>query len=167
MRYLTCFSLFIIFLISCTSGEPKNSNSVLIENINIVDPLSGLVPNQNIIIENGKIVSVEKSKKDKPFKGRQIIDGTGKFLMPGLWDAHVHFAYMENLAPRMFDLFLLHGITSVRDTGGKLDFVKEWKEKSNNNPTTAPRVMIAGPLLDGMPNVYDGSISRQVRQGRE
>ena len=157
MRYLTCYSILIILLFSCTSGEPQNVNSVLIENISIVDPLSGLIPNQNIIIENGKIVSVEKSKKDKLVQGREIIDGTGKFLLPGLWDAHVHFAYMENLAPRMFDLFLLHGVTSVRDTGGKLDFVKEWKERSDNNPTTAPRVMIAGPLLDGMPNVYDGS----------
>ncbi len=49
--------------------------------------------------------------------------------MPGLWDAHVHFAYMEDLAPSMFDLFLGYGITSVRDTGGKMDFVKMWKDK--------------------------------------
>jgi len=57
----------------------------------------------------------------------------------------------------MFDLFLIHGITSVRDTGGKVDFVKEWKDKALSDPTNAPRVMMAGPLLDGEPNVYDGS----------
>ena len=49
----------------------------------------------------------------------KIIDGTDKFLIPGLWDAHVHFAYVEEIASRMFDLFLAYGITSVRDTGGK------------------------------------------------
>jgi imidazolonepropionase-like amidohydrolase len=87
----------------------------------------------------------------------KIIHGKGKFLIPGLWDAHVHFAYIEALAPEMFDLFLSHGITSVRDTGGKVDFVKQWKDKALANPTEAPRVMMAGPLLDGEPNVYDGS----------
>ncbi len=64
---------------------------------------------------------------------------------------------MEDLAPSMFYLFLGYGITSVRDTGGKMDFVKMWKDKALANPSDAPRVMIAGPLLDGMPNVYDGS----------
>jgi hypothetical protein len=64
---------------------------------------------------------------------------------------------MENLAPRMLDLFMIYGITSVRDTGGKIDFVKKWRKEARNNPLSSPRVMIAGPLLDGMPNVYDGS----------
>ena len=57
----------------------------------------------------------------------------------------------------MFDLFIAYGITSVRDIGGEIGFVKELKEMALSNPTTAPRVMIAGPLLDGLPNVYDGS----------
>ena len=87
----------------------------------------------------------------------EIIDGKGKFLIPGLWDAHVHFAYIEELAPSMFDLFLAYGITSVRDTGGEISFVKKWKDQALEHPTTSPRVMIAGPLLDGHPNVYDGS----------
>ena len=76
-------------------------------------------------------------------------------MIPGLWDTHVHFAYLEKLAPSMFDLFLAYGITSVRDTGGKINLVKSWKDKSIENPTTSPRIMIAGPLLDGHPNVYD------------
>lgn len=62
------------------------------------------------------------------------------------------------MAPSMFDLFLSYGITSVRDTGGRLDFVKEWRDRAVTSPQDAPRVMIAGPLLDGTPNVYDGSI---------
>ena len=82
-------------------------------------------------------------------------------MIPGLWDAHVHFAYIENLAPAMFDLFLAHGVTSVRDTGGRIEFVRAWKERALEDPTATPRVMIAGPLLDGLPNVYDGSTPRR------
>jgi hypothetical protein len=59
----------------------------------------------------------------------------------------------------MLDLFLAYGITSVRDTGGDIDFVNKWKNKALENPTSSPRVMVAGPLIDGYPNVYDGSDS--------
>jgi imidazolonepropionase-like amidohydrolase len=130
---------------------------VCIENITTVDPTDGLRPNQTVIIKDGKIFKIAPTPELKLSPKNQIIDGNGKYLMPGLWDSHIHFAYIEELAPSMFDLFLLYGITSVRDTGGKIGFVKDWKDKALANPTDAPRVMIAGPLLDGMPNVYDGS----------
>jgi imidazolonepropionase-like amidohydrolase len=131
--------------------------AICIQNITTVDPTDGARDAQTVIIKDGKILKVAPTAELKLSEKNQIIDGTGKFLIPGLWDAHVHFAYMDYLAPRMFDLFLLYGITSVRDTGGEIMFVKKWKDAALANPTDAPRVMIAGPLIDGMPNVYDGS----------
>lgn len=146
-----------IILVSC---EPKGStfeNAVCIENVSIIDAENGQLDHQTVIIQNGKISKVSPTASLTLSKENNIIDGNGKYLIPGLWDAHVHFAYIEELAPSMFDLFLGYGITSVRDTGGRIDFVKSWKEKALENPTDAPRLMIAGPLLDGLPNVYDGS----------
>jgi imidazolonepropionase-like amidohydrolase len=153
------FSLFLLscFISSCHSDRAYYENAICIENINIIDPLDGLTKNQTLIIQNGKIRQISHSMSLNISKKNTIIDGSGKYLIPGLWDAHIHFAYIEALAPSMFDLFLLYGITSVRDTGGDINFVKIWKDKSIQNPTTTPRVMIAGPLLDGYPNVYDGS----------
>lgn len=151
-------SLFLLTVFgACQSNEILFENAICIENINTVDPTDGLKENQTVIIKDGKINKIVDSEVLKLSPENTIIDGTGKYLIPGLWDAHVHFAYIEELAPSMFDLFLSYGITSVRDTGGKVDFVKEWKDKALANPTDAPRVMMAGPLLDGEPNVYDGS----------
>ena len=112
---------------------------------------------QTVIIQGDRIIKVVPSNQLKLSPKNNIIDGKGKFLIPGLWDAHVHFAYIEELAPSMFKLFLAHGITSVRDTGGKVLFVKKWRDLAKANPGDAPRVKFAGPLIDGMPNVYDGS----------
>jgi len=151
------YFFIVIFLISCQSSGDFYKDAICIQNINIIDPSNGLIENQTVIVQNEKIIKVVDSKTLILSEENKIIDGTGKYLMPGLWDAHIHFAFMEDLAPSMFDLFLLHGITSVRDTGGKVDFVKNWKDKALANPTAAPRVMMAGPLLDGEPNVYDGS----------
>lgn len=131
--------------------------AICIENISSIDPRDGLKKNQTLIIREGKIIKVAPTASLKLSPENKILDAKGKYVIPGLWDAHVHFAYIEELAPRMFDLFLAYGITSVRDTGGKIDFVSKWKKKALENPQEAPRVKIAGPLLDGMPNVYDGS----------
>ncbi len=154
-KQLLSFSL--LFAIGCQPKGVLFENALCIENISIIDPEVGLIPDQTVIIKDGKIFKVSPSVELKLASENTIVDGKGKFLIPGLWDAHVHFAYIEALAPSMFDLFLGYGITSVRDTGGRMEFVKNWKDRALANPTEAPRVMIAGPLLDGHPNVYDGS----------
>jgi imidazolonepropionase-like amidohydrolase len=159
MKKIILFSIVLQFFFSCNSSEVLFKNALCIENINTIDPIDGLRKHQTVILVDGKIFKIASSTDLKLSKENSIIDGTGKYLIPGLWDAHVHFAFNEVLAPSMFDLFLTSGITSVRDTGGEISFVNKWKQKSLANPTDSPRVMIAGPLLDGNHNVYDGSDS--------
>lgn len=158
MKYLSSFlCLFLFITIRCNTPDSYFEDALCIDNISIINPKIGLIEHQTIIIKKGKILQVLPADQINLSSKNTLIDGTGKFLMPGLWDAHVHFAYIEEMAPSMFDLFLAFGITSVRDTGGEINFTSAWKKKSLQNPTSSPRVMIAGPLLDGMPNVYDGS----------
>jgi imidazolonepropionase-like amidohydrolase len=153
---LLLVSISFLFL-ECTPYETYFEDSLCIENITIIDPQKGQIDNQTLIIQNGKISKIFPSQEINLSRENNIINGTGKYIIPGLWDAHIHFSYIEDLAPHMFNLFLSYGVTSVRDTGGNVHFVKRWKTKALENITGAPRVMIAGPLLDGIPNVYDGS----------
>jgi hypothetical protein len=157
LRKIITICITSVILFSCQSRLFYDSDATFITNISVIDPQSGIKEGQTVIIKNGKIEKVLPSATLALSPKNNIIDGTGKFLMPGLWDMHVHFAYIEKLAPKMFDLFLGYGITSVRDTGGRIEFVNDYKSQSQSNPGTFPRVMIAGPLLDGVPNVYDGS----------
>ena len=152
------YPLLLVFLsfIACQSG-PKYHDAIAITNVNVIDAQNGLRENQTVILQNNTITKIQASSEVTLTGDSEKIDGSNKYLIPGLWDAHVHFAYIEELAPSMFDLFLMYGITSVRDTGGKIDFVMKWKEAAEKNPKNAPRVKIAGPLIDGIPNVYDGS----------
>lgn len=154
---LASLLLSCILVTNCTPPGEVFEGALCIQNITTVDPNDGVRERQTVIIKDGKILKVAPTAELRLSDKNQVIDGTGKFLIPGLWDAHVHFAYMDYLAPRMFDLFLLYGITSVRDTGGEINFVRKWRDAAKADPTAAPRVMIAGPLLDGLPNVYDGS----------
>lgn len=156
-RIATLSLCFVIFLLSGCSSDAYFEDALCISNVTIVDPIDGLKENMNVIIQENRIATIFSSDEKVLSSKNVIIDGTGKFLIPGLWDAHVHFAFIEDLAPSMFDLFLAYGVTSVRDTGGELKVVKEWRTKALADPNNAPRVLIAGPLLDGLPNVYDGS----------
>tara|TARA_B100001057_G_scaffold926_1_gene898 strand:- start:29397 stop:30833 length:1437 start_codon:yes stop_codon:yes gene_type:complete len=153
MKKLIILSLL---LISCIP-EKYFENAYCIENINLIDAKDGLKKNMTIVVSKNKIVKVEKSNKLILSKKNKIYNGKGLYMIPGLWDSHIHFAYEKELANSMFNLFIGHGITSVRDTGGELIFVKKWKKESKNNPNYSPRVKIAGPLIDGKFNVYNGN----------
>lgn len=157
MRKLASVLSGLFLLFGCQPSGVVFEGAICIQNITTIDPTEGQKENQTVIIKDGKILKIAPTAELKLSPSNQIIDGGGKYMIPGLWDSHVHFAYIEALAPRMFDMFLTYGITGVRDTGGEISFVRQWKDASLANPTGAPRVMIAGPLLDGMPNVYDGS----------
>ena len=157
MRNLLFAITMLLLFTTCQTPSILFENAICIENVTTIDAVNGLQTNQTVVIQDHKIIQVKPSSEVNLSPDNEIIDGSGKFLIPGLWDAHMHFAYLEDMAPYMFDLFLAYGITSIRDTGGKIEFVKKWKDKATANPTEAPRVMIAGPLLDGIPNVYDGS----------
>lgn len=158
-KVLSAF-LIICLITACTSNQSVPQADLIISNITIVDPKDGVQEHKTIKLLGNKIQAIEDYKEGQINSSSTVVDGTGKFIIPGLWDAHVHLVYIEELSPAMFDLFLSYGITSVRDTGGQLDLLKPWKNKADNDPKNAPRVKIAGPLVDGVPTVYDGSPGR-------
>ena len=154
-KILTLLSLLV--LASCQDNTLFFEESFIIDNINLIDPIEGLIPNQTVVIKGNKIIEIYNSKEINLSQKNNIYSGDEKYLIPGLWDAHIHFAFEKDLASSMPNLFLYYGITSLRDTGGPIEFVNQFKQNALKNPKTKSRVKIAGPLLDGKYNVYDGS----------
>jgi len=156
-----CILFFFGLFSSCQSIQPTPNNQTfvgdvtLIKNVTVIDAVNEIRKDFDVLIEGSIISKIEKNISRE--NGVTQIDGSGKYLIPGLWDAHVHLTFEPELMSSMFDLFLVNGITSLRDTGGKLHLVKPMKEQADSNINRYPRVKIAGPLLDGMPRVYDGS----------
>ena len=128
------------------------------EPANVVDPLEGLKKRVNIVIKGNKIHRMGNPQELKFSPKNKIIDGSNKYLIPGLWDSHVHFYFDRQLALHMPELFLSTGITSVRDTGGEFHYLDSIRQNALSHPKTHPRVKIAGPLIDGNFNVYNGSV---------
>lgn len=144
-----------LFLLSACLLPGPVAAAIAIERVTVVDAVAGARPDHRVVVDGDRIVAVAPMSDPAPPVDR-VVDGGGGVLVPGLWDMHVHFLYDERLTEAMPGLFLRHGITSVRDTGGNLRRLVALRERLRSRPGPAPRVFLSGPLLDGANPVYDG-----------
>ena len=151
------FIFLFFYILGCSHRVTISEDSYVIKNISIIDPINGLQSTKSVIITDNIITKIIDNDNELIANNNTIIDASGKYLIPGLWDAHIHFSFDTDLAPYMPGLFLAHGVTSVRDTGGPIDLVVKMKDLSLMDPLNNPNVYIAGPLIDGTPNVYNNS----------
>lgn len=128
---------------------------LVITNVTVIDPLDGRRPGMDVRVEDDRIVSIAPAA-DAPPEGVTVLDGQGRYLLPGLWDAHVHLTFFPEIDVATFSRAALRwGITSLRDTGIPLERMAEARAVAARMP--APNLYLAGPLVDGTPLVYDGA----------
>jgi imidazolonepropionase-like amidohydrolase len=118
---------------------------IAITGVTIVDPRRDQTPNVTVIVVGQRIASVEPAATAKVPPGARMIDGRGKFLIPGLWDAHVHLTAVGQCA---LPLLIANGVTSVRDVGGDVDSLVEWRDRVRRGAVAGPRIYFAGPMLE-------------------
>lgn len=156
-RSITCLAA-ICLLPAC--GPTAPSTGTAITNVTVIDAINGVRSHQTVVFDGDEIISVGPG--DAPANIGKSIDGTGKYLIPGLWDFHVHLSYDERFTKDMPALFLSYGVTSVRDTGGTLQKILPIVESMRAPAAVAPRVWFSGPLLDGTYVVYDGESRPEI-----
>ena len=137
---------------ACSPSSP--SADLAISNVTVIDAVNGVREARTVLVHDGRIVAVRDATES--VDAAATVDGTGRYLIPGLWDFHVHLTYDDRLTAAMPGLFLAHGVTSIRDTGGALELVAAAVQALRADTALAPRVFFAGPLMDGEFVVYDG-----------
>jgi imidazolonepropionase-like amidohydrolase len=153
-NYLVGIVLSLALLTGC--GGPAPSGTAITD-VTVIDAINGVREHQTVIFDGDEIVAVMPVGAE--IAAAESIDGSGKYLIPGLWDFHVHLTYDDRFTAAMPALFLSYGITSVRDTGGLMHKILPVVAEMRAEGALAPRVFFSGPLLDGNFVVYDG-ISR-------
>jgi hypothetical protein len=102
-------------------------------------------PDMTVMVIGNRITALGQTGKVRIPKEAQIIDATGKFLIPGLWDMHFHIKETE----RTFPLFIANGVTGVRNMGGDFQKLFEWREAVASGMLLGPRIVACGPVIDG------------------
>ncbi|MEZ4586399.1 MAG: amidohydrolase family protein [Gemmatimonadales bacterium] len=127
-------------------GPERVPADLLIEGVTLIDGTGAdPVPDRAVAIEGDRIVAVGPSGSIVVGDETARIDGTGQWLMPGLWDMHVHLGgYGEGAFP----LFLANGVTTIRELGDDLATVVRLRDEVRSGRLLGPEMLIAGPILD-------------------
>jgi imidazolonepropionase-like amidohydrolase len=160
-------SLAVICVLLLAAGGWLNScaapaeNSIAITHVTVID-MTGALPaaDQTVLVEKQRITAVGATASIHIPRGMKIVDASGKFLIPGLADMHVHLtAAGEPDGSRRFmiPLLLANGITTVRDMGGYLESLIPLRKEIEDGKRLGPRIVFAGPYLDGSPPSFEPS----------
>ena len=144
-------------------APPIGAQTTTIDNVSIVDVTNGRIQQRKtIVIQGNRIARIENSSAAT--HAAATLDGTGMFVIPGLWDMHVH-AYFTNDSSRfhstsevMLPLFVVNGVTGVRDLGSNLDATLAARDSVAAHQLIGPRMLVSGPMLDGPTTRYAAAI---------
>jgi imidazolonepropionase-like amidohydrolase len=159
-------SFACVVLLSTRLGhaqKPSPSDLLVLDNVTVVDVRTGtLQPEQAVILERNHIFSMGPSKSAKYPRHSAIVNGTGLYLIPGLWDMHVHLVFGDwfpDAKDISLPLFIANGVTGVRDMGSELDVVQGWRKEIEAGRMNGPRIFTSGPMLDGPKPRFPSSIA--------
>lgn len=160
MKYYHHFLLLL--LIGC-SGIQKNRVDLLITSASLIEISSGnILEGKVIAIAGDTIHSVFDEALLGTYSATETINAEGKFIIPGLWDVHMHFGGGDSLIQEnknLLNLYLAHGITSVRDCAADLSpSVLQWREEIAKGELLGPTIFTSGPKLEGYKSVWVGDI---------
>ncbi|MBI4482819.1 MAG: amidohydrolase family protein [Acidobacteria bacterium] len=121
-------------------------NQVVVKGGTVIDVKTGSVlPNTTIVLDGDRIVSVSRQGSQVP-AGTTVVDATGKYLLPGLIDLHVHYKDWSA------ELYLNHGVTTVVSLGDTHEWIKAQKEGIDAGWVSGPRLFYSTRNLDGPPD---------------
>ncbi|MCU1227654.1 MAG: hypothetical protein JWO97_538 [Acidobacteria bacterium] len=156
--------LLFVAIASPLTASPKSPPLVL-AHVTIIDATGAAPrPDMAVVIDGNRIVSITPSAKLRVPRGARVIDAAGKFLIPGLWDMHVHlFSHTppRSNADRWFPLFIANGVTGVRDMFTNFDDferLRQLRAGVEDGTIAGPRVAAAGLMVDGVPVEWPGAI---------
>jgi hypothetical protein len=143
-----------LFLASSSVAQPAPAPPpIVINHVTIINPgASSVRADQAVIIIGDRITAVLDAVKFQSLKNARVIEGKGQYLIPGLWDMHVHSAFGDWFPGGrdiILPLFIANGVTGVRDMGGDLPVLMEWRRQITAGQIIGPRMIISGPMLDG------------------
>ena len=135
--------LVLVFVPTVDPLKPNATNSLAITSVTVINPGShSILEEQTVLIEDKRIHFVGDSDAITPPKSVRHVDGTGKYLIPALWDMHTH--WISDFAPQLtMPLFIANGITNIRDLGGGpgLEKKRQWREKILTGDILGPRIV--------------------------
>lgn len=161
--YRCCLSIMFVLLAVLVHAQALPQKQFLIYNAQIVDVLKGKIKSERaLLIEGDQITALgDFSKLSKGVPESQMLDAKNKFIIPGLWDMHIHLEGqgLEEDNQALLPLFIAFGITTVRDCASDLgETVLKWRDEINAGKLFGPNLFTAGLKLEGKNSSWKGDL---------
>lgn len=145
MNKVTYFIFTILSLLFTNESYAQIPHDLLIKNVNIIDVKKGkTIKSQNVYIDSDRIIKITKSSKTE-LPNKTTIDGTGKYLIPGLWDMHTHNWWNIHFS----NYYVANGVLGVRNMYTPMSMIKPLKDSIDNNLIIGPKYFAAGRVIEG------------------
>jgi imidazolonepropionase-like amidohydrolase len=150
--------------LSPLQAAARERADVLIRHATVVDvEHARTIPDQAVATVGEKIVAVgADAEVAKAWSARRVIEGKGRFLIPGLWDMHVHFGGGPELIDEnkaLLPLYVAYGVTTIRDCSGDLPYdVLSWRREIAERRLFGPTLLSSGPKIEGIKPVWKGTL---------
>lgn len=151
-------------VISAPALSAPQHGDLLIRHAAIIDvEHARTIPDQAVVTQGGDIVAVGNDAAiARDWRTTRAVDGINRFLVPGLWDMHVHFGGGPDLIEEnkaLLPLYIAHGITTIRDCSGDLpDQVLAWRDEIATGKLFGPTLLSSGPKIEGIKPIWKGTI---------
>ena len=139
-------------VISADAKPKAGSETLIFTNVNVVNTRNGgIEQGVTVVISKDRITGVGRVGFVPERRNLQIINANGKYLIPGMWDMHVHSAFVSPAwdEKAIYPLYIANGVTGVRDMGGDPDVLDRRRSRIENGELLAPHLFVAGPFLAG------------------
>jgi imidazolonepropionase-like amidohydrolase len=148
VKHLSSLVLLGLAFSSAAAGAQDSPVADLaITHANVMDVESGrLLRDHTVLVRGGRIVSVSPSAQGRVPRRVQVVNAAGGYLIPGLWDAHAHVTFAGE---RAMPVYAAHGVTSVRDLGGRLPDLLALRGRVAEGALVGPALYVAGPNVEG------------------
>ena len=157
---LTLLLLFLLSSLPGVKGKPfAPAQPLVFTHVTVIDTMQGkLYSDATVVIQGNLITALGKTGIIPVPKDAQVIDATGKFLIPGLWDMHFHTPEDKQAREIFYPLVIANGITGVRNMFGAEPLLKH-RTEVNSGILLGPRMIVGSPVVDGATPMWPGSIS--------
>ena len=137
--------LAVCLAIALSFGCDGQRDVLVIRNVTVIDGTGAEPePDMTVVIEQRRIRTVGTEGGARYPSSARVIDGTGKYLVPGLWDMHAHLRDLDGTLP----LFIINGVTTVRDMGSELEKTVALRERVEAGALVGPRIRTSGMMVE-------------------
>jgi imidazolonepropionase-like amidohydrolase len=153
MKTVTALLVSLVLPLLLPVPPPPAPSRLALTHVTVIDG-TGAKPrrDQTVVIAGDRIAAIGRSGRLRLPADTQTVDATGRFLIPGLWDMHVHIS-----AKFYLPLFVANGVTGIRTMDGDPEY-RLWRREVEDGSVIGPRMVIASPVMDGPKTFFDDHV---------